>query len=158
MTENPYESPASPASPAKLLPLLRQTRSRSIGSMLILLAMLPAAGIACFTICIAVADNTKSDGFDPYKVEGLLNGSLAGAVGGVIVFGLMLWWGIALSRPFVEKPRGWNKSDGSTFQAYYVSKDREFVTLRYLDGKDVRMPVDQLCEPDREWVAGIGSR
>jgi hypothetical protein len=149
MAENPYEPPQSQERP----PGRRRSLTKTIVAILILIGMFPAAGTAGFAICLAVAENGPRSNSDPYGVGNLMFGAVVGVLGGAVVIGLMLWWGIALARTRVERPREWLRSDGTKFEAFYVSSDQDTVILRNSEGTESQIPLYQLCDRDREWIA-----
>lgn len=148
MSENPYESPARTSSMSPP----RNSLARTIGAILVLLAMFPAAAIASLTVCLAVAENAPRAANDRNGVGQLMTGLIIGCLAGAFVFGVMFWCGIKLTRPKIERPKSWIKSDGAEFEAFYISQDNNQVTLRQADGSEIQIPLAQLCGRDREWL------
>lgn len=86
MTENPYESPHTD-SRQRTDDAKRRGWRMAVG-LLLLLGALPAAGIAFFCCCTAgLAADRSGDAAIP-----------AGAIGGLIALGLMLWGGVVWLR------------------------------------------------------------
>lgn len=54
------------------------------------------------------------------------------------------------------EPREWTATDGRTLQADFVSATSQTVTVRRPDGRRVDIPLAQLSEADRAWIAGVG--
>ena len=145
MAENPYESPATPSSP-------RMLRS-SVGSILLLIGMVPAAATSCFAICFAgmqVAPTARNYG---EVMQNFVISLAVGAIFGAAVFGTMLWWAIAPRRASRE-PRIWTYEDGTKVDACLVRCDEIEVLLRKADGVELRVPIALLCDGDRDWLTG----
>jgi hypothetical protein len=140
MAENPYTSPNT-------LGLSRRIPSRPtpVGFILVLLATLPAAGIACFTICLGVVSSSDAGGTE----QAVANGLISGAIAAVVVLGLMLWWAISLNRASREPMRAWRDVDGKTLEATLVWWDENEALLRKRDGKEVKVLIERLCDADR---------
>lgn len=148
MTENPYKSPVTERGP----PPGKRTTSKTVGSILILLAMLPAAGTACFTVCLVVAEGVPRNPKDPYGLGSLMIGMVVGVIVGAVVLGLMIWWAISLLRIRVPQPRIWTKIGGTEIDASYLTSTETEVLLRDGYGNELRVPLVQLSEADRAWL------
>jgi hypothetical protein len=122
--------------------------------IVVLAAMLPAAFIACFTIC-AVVVFTPELGTGSAN-EGVAKGFFWGLMGGAVVLAVMISIAIWLYRAGREKPRTWTDVDGRTLEATRAWSDEKDVLLRLRDGKEVKVQIDRLCEADREWMKERG--
>ena len=65
---------------------------------------------------------------------------------------LLIIFSVSSARLTAE-PREWTSTDGRTLVADFVSATTQTVTVRRADGKRVDIPLAQLSEADRAWIA-----
>ena len=96
MDDNPYQSPKTQSPPAPK----RGSGGRLVFGILLLVGMVPASAIAFFCCCLAgMAAVEQPAGAETDAT--ITTGMLAGSVGAVLAFGLMLWGGIRM----IQRPR-----------------------------------------------------
>lgn len=93
--DNPYQAPRTESAPAKNPPA-RSAWRMTVG-ILLLVGMAPASAAAFFCCCYAGVAATEGPGGRELD-SAITTGLVAGSVGGLLAFGLMLWGGIAMLR------------------------------------------------------------
>jgi hypothetical protein len=91
-SDNPYQAPKTTSPPAP-----KRAPGRLMFGILLLIGMVPASAIAFFCCCLAGVAAAERPG-QPGPDQTFTVGMLAGAVGGLVVFVLMLWGGIRMIR------------------------------------------------------------
>lgn len=99
--DNPFQSPQTTNAPAKVFP--RYSAWRMAVGVLLLVGMVPASAVAFLCCCLAAVAAAERPG-QPGPEAALTAGVIAGLVGGVVAFALMLMGGIYLIRRSKQAP------------------------------------------------------
>ena len=92
-SDNPYQSPKTQSPPAQK----KRSTGKLVFGVILLIGMVPASAVAFFCCCLTGVAAAERPG-QPGPDQAMNVGMVAGSIGGLLTFGLMLWGGVRLIR------------------------------------------------------------